>query len=320
MPWYKSGLVSVVLNSNAVIGTGTAFIANSRVGDAFRGPDGGWYEVTNIASNTAMSISPNYQGATNSAGSYALAPLQGYVKDSADALRAFVNLYGVKLAALGTTGNYDILPVTKGGTGGTDQAAARSGLGLGSFGSASVVWPPDLNAITTSQFFGWGSGTTSNVPIAEFGEGIHMPSTDSSTATQIAFSHNSNRAFYRRKQDGTWRAWVDLLTSESGSYGNNANGTFYKLPDGTMICTRVYGPLSIAPGATLSLGAIPFAATFTGAPVVTCGVSSSYPYDVSLGVELGVTGTSCRPSLKNRNATVTISDIYVQLDAKGRWK
>ena len=139
MPWYKSGTVSVTQNSNAVIGTGTAFIANSRVGDAFRGPDGAWYEVTNIASDTAMSISPNYQGATNAAGVYALAPMQGYVKDSADALRALVNQYGSKMAALGTTGNYDILPVNKGGTGGTDQAGARSGLGLGAVATESIV-------------------------------------------------------------------------------------------------------------------------------------------------------------------------------------
>lgn len=103
MPWYKVGTVSVVQNSNAVIGVNTAFIANSRVGDAFRGPDGGWYELTNIASDTAVSISPNYQGATNSAGAYALAPMQGYVKDSADALRALVSQFGGVLAVLGTT-------------------------------------------------------------------------------------------------------------------------------------------------------------------------------------------------------------------------
>lgn len=139
MPWYKAGTVSVAQNSNAVTGVGTAFIANSRVGDAFLGPDGRWYEVTNIASDTAMAISPNYLGATAGAGTYALAPMQGYVKDSADALRALVNQFGTKLAALGTTGNYDTLPVNKGGTGGNDQATARAGLGLGAVATEGVV-------------------------------------------------------------------------------------------------------------------------------------------------------------------------------------
>lgn len=88
MTWYKTGTVAVTPGRNAVIGTGTSFIANSRVGDAFRGPDGEWYEVTNIASDTALSIAPDYQGAAVAAGAYSLAPMQGYVKDSADALRA----------------------------------------------------------------------------------------------------------------------------------------------------------------------------------------------------------------------------------------
>lgn len=130
MTWYKTGTVSVVQNSNAVAGTGTSFLSNGRVGDAFRGPDGGWYEITNIASDTAMSISPNYQGATNAAGVYAIAPMQGYVKESADALRALVNQFGAQLAALGTTGNYNILPVEKGGTGSDTLAGAKSSLGI----------------------------------------------------------------------------------------------------------------------------------------------------------------------------------------------
>ncbi|WP_025856042.1 hypothetical protein [Pseudomonas sp. CHM02] len=88
MTWYKTGTVAVTPGSNAVLGTGTSFIANARVGDAFRGPDGEWYEVTNIASDTALSIAPNYQGVAEAAGGYSLAPMQGYVKDSADALRA----------------------------------------------------------------------------------------------------------------------------------------------------------------------------------------------------------------------------------------
>jgi len=146
MPWYKSGTVSVTQNSNAVIGVGTAFIANSRVGDAFRGPDGGWYEVTNIASDTALSIAPNYLGATNTSGTYALAPMQGYVKDSADALRALVNQFGSKLAALGTTGNYEILPVEKGGTGSATAGDARSALSAAKSGVNSDI--TELSSLT----------------------------------------------------------------------------------------------------------------------------------------------------------------------------
>lgn len=101
MPWYSAGTVAVTNNSPTVTGSGTSFSANARVGDAFRGPDGLWYEVTNVASATVISIKPNYQGATNATGSYAIAPMQGYVKDSADALRGFVNQYGAQLAGLG---------------------------------------------------------------------------------------------------------------------------------------------------------------------------------------------------------------------------
>lgn len=105
MSWYKTGTVNVTNNSNAVIGTGTAFISNSRVGDAFRGPDGNWYEVINIASDTAMSILPVYQGSSDGSGLYAIAPMQGYVKDSADALRAASLVIGNASADLSTQVN-----------------------------------------------------------------------------------------------------------------------------------------------------------------------------------------------------------------------
>jgi hypothetical protein len=171
MPWYKAGTVSVAQNSNAVIGTGTAFISNSRVGDGFLGPDGGWYEVTNIASDTAMSISPNYQGATNGAGGYALAPLQGYVKDSADALRALVIQYGAKLAAFGTTGNYDTLPMTKGGTGATDASGARAAFGAAKSGANSDI--TELNALTKTLTIPQGGtgGNTQNAARSGLGLG-----------------------------------------------------------------------------------------------------------------------------------------------------
>ena len=145
MPWYSTGTVTATLNSNVVNGNGTSFAVNSRVGDAFRGPDGRFYEVTNIPSNTSITINPPYQGPTVTGG-YALAPMQGYVKDSADALRQFVNAYGSQLAALRTTGNYDILPLTKGGTGRTDgrvvftEVVANGAPALNGQQGMSVSW------------------------------------------------------------------------------------------------------------------------------------------------------------------------------------
>jgi hypothetical protein len=102
--WYSAGTVAVTANSATVTGTGTAFSANARVGDAFRGPDGRWYAVTNIASASVISISPAYQGDTATDQEYAIAPIQGYVKDSADRLRQITDQFGTILADLGENG------------------------------------------------------------------------------------------------------------------------------------------------------------------------------------------------------------------------
>lgn len=166
MPWYRQGTVSITAGQTTVTGAGTNFPANSRVGDAFQGPDGRWYEVTNIASSTVLSILPAYQGATVSAGTYGLAPMQGYVKESADRLRQIVEQYGTTLALFGNaadvvtlrtnigaaksgannditslTGMTTALSIAQGGTGGTTAPAARAGLGLKSAALADMVGP-----------------------------------------------------------------------------------------------------------------------------------------------------------------------------------
>ncbi|MDU1797198.1 MAG: phage tail protein, partial [Pseudomonas aeruginosa] len=76
MPWYSTGTVSVVLNSDTVTGSGTAFSANARAGDAFRGPDGRWYEIGNVTNSTVLTIKPAYQGATANGQAYSITPVQ----------------------------------------------------------------------------------------------------------------------------------------------------------------------------------------------------------------------------------------------------
>lgn len=234
MPWYKTGTVNVTLNSNTVTGSGTAFIVNSRVGDGFRGPDGRWYEIINVASDTAIAIDPPYQGTSEATGAYALAPMQGYVKDSADQLRVIVNTYGAKLAALGTTGNYDVLPLSKGGTGGTTQAEARTELGLGSVASDNVV--PVARGGT--------SGTTQAE--ARTGLGLGAVSTDNVVPVVRGGTGGTTQASARTALGLKSAAVADIVgtVSESGGMptgdvierGSNANGEYVRFADGSQIC------------------------------------------------------------------------------------
>ncbi len=275
MPWYKTGTVSVTQNSNAVIGTGTAFIANSRVGDGFRGPDGRWYEVTNIASNTALSISPNYEGPTVAGGFYSIMPVQGYQKDLSDQVRAILNDYGEKLALLGTTGNYDILPPSKGGTGiidlsvfvqgllnDADAPAARTTLGAAKSGANDDI--TSLTGLTTALSVSLGGTGGKTQAAARTGLGL-----GSAAVAAIV---------------GTVSQSGGVPTGAIIERGSNAQGSYIKYADGTLHCwTRmsttavsnvignVFNSAAIYPGS--------FPVAFSSLPVViatTSGVAFSW--------------------------------------------
>lgn len=164
MGWYRAGTVAITSGSTTVTGTDTAFAANCRAGDEFKGPDGRGYEVVNVASNTVLSILPVYQGSTVTSGSYSLVPIQGYPKDLTDRFKQIVESWGASLAIIGnaTTSpqllanigaaksgpNGDItelnaltkaLTVAQGGTGSTTAAGARTALGLKSAALADLV-------------------------------------------------------------------------------------------------------------------------------------------------------------------------------------
>lgn len=63
MAWYRSGTVTTAASSTTVTGSGTMWVANARVGDAiYLGGQGIPYEITNIASDTALSINPAFTG------------------------------------------------------------------------------------------------------------------------------------------------------------------------------------------------------------------------------------------------------------------
>ncbi|WP_367863114.1 hypothetical protein [Pseudomonas guariconensis] len=269
MPWYRTGQVAITAGQTTVTGTGTSFSANGRVGDGFLGPDGRWYEITNIASNTVLSILPAYQGATVSGGSYAVAPLQGYPKTLADKFNDIANQWGSTLAGLGTVSTENVVPVAKGGTGGTTQADARLGLGLGTASTTDSTTSTEdatlgrslrvgdhgvgrtnnatgnlpagalIGAIAANSFFAAADSAPSDWP----GGAGNLPmgfniSRSANVGAQFAMSSGAAAGAYRRARisSASWGAWAKLLEATDFVTVTNANGTAIRLPDGTQIC------------------------------------------------------------------------------------
>ena len=99
--WYRTGTISVTNGSATVTGSGTSWILNAQVGEALYAPDGRLYEITNIASNTSMTITPNYLGSTVSGQGYTIVPSQSYIRDLAAQAADLVNNYSTIANTIG---------------------------------------------------------------------------------------------------------------------------------------------------------------------------------------------------------------------------
>lgn len=182
MAWYKTGRVAVTLNSATVTGTGTDFVSNVRVGDAFIGPNGSQYEVTNIASATVLSISPVYGGATASNAVYGIMPINGYPKLLVDKVGQIIEQWGASLANMGPVASQSVVPVSMGGTGATTAANARNALELKTAALVDVVGTSAAGAIIET-------GTNANGRYTKYADGtLICTSTVVSLAIDVAAS------------------------------------------------------------------------------------------------------------------------------------
>ncbi|AIL60946.1 hypothetical protein [Pseudomonas alkylphenolica] len=330
MPWYRQGKVAITAGQNTVTGTGTDFSANSRVGDAFQGPDGRWYEVTNITSATVLSILPAYQGATVSGGSYGLAPMQGYVKESADRLRQIVNDWGSTLAGLGTaafaaltTSSTDTTPgrVTRVGDFGWGGGAQQDSLiNNATFGSVVRTYN-DPGSPTTSTYVG-----------------LHLQREPGGRSADILWGDSPSTMYWRTTNGagviGPWHYSYsnrNILgpVSQSGGVpagaiiqrGSNANGEFVKFADGTMICTWSgtvgYNLTSQYGNNFIAAGSWAFPAQFASPP--TMSGAAFLLNRVTYIASAAVSATSWAFTVVDPNGTQASGMYQVQLTAVGRW-
>ncbi|UNM17261.1 phage tail protein [Pseudomonas sp. ArH3a] len=263
--------------SNTVVGTNVDFAASSRNGDSFVGPDGATYELANVASSTVISILPPYKGPTVSGAAYAIMPVQGYDKMLSDAFNALNNQFGAKLAALGTTGNYDILPVVKGGTGSNSASGAQSSLGLKDASAALLLANLGIRGSATGfgingLYVGWNGESASGSAnfIVNRGGGlggfsfrsVNSNNTESGPITTLSYEGVLNVP-----------GGIQLNGKNLVERGSNANGDYVRLADGTQICWKriTTDASSNAIGAIYGSGAFgagPFPASFTEIPKI----------------------------------------------------
>lgn len=87
---YTTGTVSVTDGSATVTGSGTSWstVTNAEVGEYIKLPDGKWYKIASIASNTSLTIELTYYGDTASGQTYIISPwgvVEGRFNDGAAA-------------------------------------------------------------------------------------------------------------------------------------------------------------------------------------------------------------------------------------------
>lgn len=334
MSWHRAGTVSVTNGSTTVTGVNTAFAANTRVGDAFIGPDGRQYELQNVASDTVISIFPAYIGPTASGQAYVIAPIQGYPKGLCDQVRDWTNQYGGKMAALGTTGNYDILPPAKGGTGRTSvgtviasdvvasatdttqgRVLAVGYCGLGARDNAIYAG----NNLNPSDYITGGDicGQFNIDGFARTGALITQAGSNSTAASQQFVDWSSGVLFSRGKSGSAWSPWNRL----SPEYIENGNGRAVKIQDGTMICwggSQTLGTINITTGAVFASQqfTLTFPAAFVSEPNTTWGAAGS-PNGIAWGVHEWSNNTTTGGRLMGYATGV---QAYLRYTAVGRWK
>lgn len=73
---YTTGTISVTNGDNTITGSGTTWntSTNAEAGEYIKLPDGKWYKIVSIASNTSLDVELNYQGATLAGQTYSISP------------------------------------------------------------------------------------------------------------------------------------------------------------------------------------------------------------------------------------------------------
>ena len=244
MGWYRTGTVNVAANSATITGVGTAFLDNVKIGDEFAGPDGRSYEITNIATNTSLTVIPAYKGATATGQAYHIKPTQSWAREAALQLANYTGRIGGAIQkADGAVQRAEIATVKYETAAGmlltSDKAYGLGKHGLGTVSDYIGDYPTGFYSI---------AGTALNGPPGVGGYQAAAEYTrinaDRGVWSVVASGNtNATRKAFVGVIHGPTIAWREVFTSENlvGSVGegaamqsgSNASGHWLRLAEGT---------------------------------------------------------------------------------------
>lgn len=150
------------------------------------------------------------------------------------------------------------------------------------------------------------------LPVASGGTGV-------TTLAALQTALNGVGSYSRANIIGTVSQASGVPTGAIIETATNANGTYTKYADGTMICSTQVTFGSLASNARLTGPTRNWPAAFVSKPYVAVSPVSSYPDQVSVGVEPSYTTSQLIVTATNRFASAAITDLTVHAIATGRW-
>ena len=229
-PTALTGTTAWTLNGITVTGVGTLFTTELAIGDFISAPDGGWYEVITLTSNTSATLFKKYPSASASGHS---SQKLGVTDTGAAAATTtqiqVVNSSGNSSAFLYISGGWDLSTETQTGQTWFRQMHGtfntRNGYGL-YIASKSYTNFDKLNFLRYNYGIHYNSGNYNTITSATCNSsnyGIYYSTSSNSTITSATCNSNNYGIYYSTSSDNN--IIVSATCNSNNSYGISLGGT-----------------------------------------------------------------------------------------------
>ena len=229
-PTALTGTTAWTLNGTGVTGTGTLFTSELTIGDFISAPDGNWYEVITISSNTSATLFKKYPSATASGhSSQKLGVTDTGAAASGSTQVQVVNSSGNSTTPLYISGGWDLSTQTQTGQTWFRQmhGTFNNRYGYGLYLSSKTYTNLDkLNFLRYNSGIYYTGATNNTITSATCNSnnyGIYYTSSSNNTITSATCNSNSQYGIYYNASSNNAITSATCNSNASGIYYTNGN-------------------------------------------------------------------------------------------------